>query len=81
MEITGLNDFIVWMYDQNGKVITDPESGGFSYDGDKGKVYTQKDHKEVKGLFKVDLQSSLGATSLDTSCHAPFPPLLDLFTF
>lgn len=71
MEITGLNDFIVWMYDQNGKVITDPESGGFSYDGDKGKVYTQKDHKEVKGLFKVDLESSLGATQANITGLAP----------
>ena len=71
MEITGLNDFIVWMYDQNGKVITDPESGGFSYDGDKGKVFTQKDHKEVKGLFKVDLESSLGATQANITGLAP----------
>lgn len=71
MEITGLNDFIVWMYDKDGKVITDPEAGGFSYDGDKGKVYTQKDHKEVKGLFKVDLQSSLGATQANITGLAP----------
>ena len=26
MEITGLNDIIVWMYDKDGKVITDPLS-------------------------------------------------------
>ena len=62
MEITGLNDIIVWMYDKDGKVITDPEAGGFTYDGDKGKVYTVKDKKEIKGLFKIDLASSYGAT-------------------
>ena len=71
MEITGLNDFIVWMYDNDGNVITDPTAGGFSYDGDKGKVFTQKDHKEVKGLFKVDLQSSLGATQANITGLAP----------
>lgn len=70
MEITGLNDFIVWMYDQNGKVITDPDAGGFSYDGDKGKVYT-KSGQEIKGLFKVDLQSSLGATQANITGLAP----------
>ena len=71
MEITGLNDFIVWMYGPDGNVITDPTAGGFSYEGDKGKVYTQKDHTEVKGLFKVDLQSSLGATQANITGLAP----------
>lgn len=71
MEITGLNDFIVWMYDKNGNVITDPDAGGFTYDGDKGKVYTQKDNKEIKGLFKVDLASSLGATQANITGLAP----------
>lgn len=71
MEITGLNDFIVWMYGQDGNVITDPTAGGFSYEGNKGKVYTQKDHTEVKGLFRVDLQSSLGATQANITGLAP----------
>lgn len=71
MEITGLDDYIVWMYDKNSNVITDPSAGGFSYEGDKGKVYTQKDHKEIKGLFKVDLQSSLGATQANITGLAP----------
>lgn len=71
MEVTGLNDFIVWMYDKDGNVITDPTAGGFSYDGDKGKVFTQKDNKEIKGLFKVDLQSSLGATQANITGLAP----------
>lgn len=70
MEITGLNDFIVWMYDKDGNVITDPDSGGFSYDGDKGKVFT-KSGQEIKGLFKVDLQSSLGATQANITGLAP----------
>lgn len=71
MEITGLNDFIVWMYDKDGNVITDPTAGGFPYDGDKGKVYTQTGHEEIKGLFKVDLQSSLGATQANITGLAP----------
>lgn len=70
MEITGLNDFIVWMYDKDGNVITDPDSGGFPYDGDKGKVFT-KTGQEIKGLFKVDLQSSLGATQANITGLAP----------
>lgn len=70
MEITGLNDFIVWMYDKDGNVITDPDSGGFPYDGDKGKVFT-KSGQEIKGLFKVDLQSSLGATQANITGLAP----------
>ena len=70
MEITGLNDFIVWMYDKDGNVITDSNSGGFPYDGDKGKVFT-KSGQEIKGLFKVDLQSSLGATQANITGLAP----------
>lgn len=70
MEITGLNDFIVWMYDKDGNVITDPNSGGFPYDGDKGKVFT-KTGQEIKGLFKVDLQSSHGATQANITGLAP----------
>ena len=70
MEITGLNDFIVWMYDKNGNLITDPDAGGFSYEGDKGKVFTDSG-QEIKGLFKVDLQSSLGATQANITGLAP----------
>ena len=71
MEITGLNDVIVWMYDKDGKVITDPSAGGFTYDGDKGKVYTVKDKTEIKGLFKIDLASSYGATQANITGLAP----------
>lgn len=71
MEITGLNDVIVWMYDKDGKVITDPSAGGFTYDGDKGKVYSAKNKTEVKGLFKIDLASSYGATQANISGLAP----------
>lgn len=71
MEIKGLNDIIVWMYDKNGKVITDPSAGGFTYDGDKGKVYTVKGKTEVKGLFKIDLASSYGATQANITGLAP----------
>ena len=71
MEITGLNDIIVWMYDKDGKVITDPSAGGFTYDGDKGKVYTVKDKTEIKGLFKIDLASSYGATQANITGLAP----------
>lgn len=70
MEITGLNDLIVWMYDKDGNVITDSNSGGFPYDGNKGKVFT-KSGQEIKGLFKVDLQSSLGATQANITGLAP----------
>ncbi|MDH5099751.1 phage tail protein [Lactobacillus kefiranofaciens] len=71
MEITGLNDIIVWRYDNTGKVITDPSAGGFTYDGDKGKVHTVKDKTEVKGLFKIDLASSYGATQANITGLAP----------
>lgn len=71
MEITGLNDVVVWMYDKNGKVITDPDAGGFTYDGDKGKVYSAKNKTEIKGLFKIDLASSYGATQANISGLAP----------
>lgn len=62
MELQGLNDFIVWRYDNEGNVITDSEQGGFTYDGDKGKVFDPKTKEEFKGLFRVDLESSKGAT-------------------
>lgn len=70
MEVTGLNDFIFWKYDKNGNVITDPDAGGFSYEGEKGKVFDNSG-KEIKGLFKVDLQSSLGATQANINGLAP----------
>lgn len=62
MELQGLNDFIFWRYDSNGNVITDSDKGGFTYDGNKGKVFDPKTKEEFKGLFKVDLESSKGAT-------------------
>ncbi len=62
MELHGLNDFIMWRYDNDGNVISDPDKGGFTYDGNKGKVFDPKTKEEIKGLFKVDLDSSKGAT-------------------
>lgn len=62
MEITGLDDIIVWMCDSDEKLKTDPDNGGFTYNGDKGKVFDPVTGEELKGLFKIDLQSSRGAT-------------------
>lgn len=62
MELQGLNDYIVWRYNSEGNVITDPDQGGFTFDGDKGKVFDPKTKEEFKGLFRVDLESSKGAT-------------------
>lgn len=67
MELQGLNDYITWRYDSEGKVITDPDQGGFTYDGDKGKVFDPKTHEELKGLFRVDLASSKGATQANVT--------------
>lgn len=71
MEVTGLNDYILWMYDKDGKIITDPDKGGFTYVGDKGKVFDPKTNEELKGLFKIDLASSLGATQANITGLAP----------
>lgn len=62
MELQGLNDYIFWTYDKDGNVNTDPDKGGFTYDGDKGKVFDPSTGDEIKGMFKVDLESSKGAT-------------------
>ena len=53
MELQGLNDFIFWRYDSNGNVITDSDKGGFTYDGNKGKVFDPQTKEEFKGLFKA----------------------------
>lgn len=71
MEITGLNDFIVWLYDKDEKLITTPDAGGFTYDGDKGKVFDPKTDQEIPGLFKVDMSSSYGATQANINGLAP----------
>lgn len=71
MEITGLNDIIVWGYDQNDKLNVDPDHGGFTYEGDKGKVFDPVTGEQIKGLFKIDLQSSLGATQANITGLAP----------
>lgn len=71
MELTGLNDFIVWMYDKDGKVISDPDNGGFTYDGDKGKVKDPKGTTQFPGLFIVDLNSSRGAVQANITGLAP----------
>ena len=71
MEITGLNDIIVWGYDQNDKLNVDPDHGGFTYEGDKGKVFDPVTGEQIKGLFKIDLESSLGATQANITGLAP----------
>lgn len=71
MEITGLNDFYVWLYDKDGKLITDSENGGLPTDGEKGKTYDPKTGQEVKGIYKVDLLSSYGATQANITGLAP----------
>lgn len=71
MELTGLNDFIVWLYDKDGKLITTPDNGGFTYDGDKGKVFAPGKTQEMPGLFRVDLQSSYGAVQANITGLAP----------
>lgn len=71
MELTGLSDFIVWMYDKDDKVITDPDNGGFTYDGAKGKVVDPKGSTQFPGLFIVDLNSSRGAVQANITGLAP----------
>lgn len=71
MEITGLQDIFVWTYDKSNKLNVDPEHGGFNYDGNKGKVFDPITGEELKGIFKVDLQSSLGATQANITGLAP----------
>lgn len=62
MELQGLNDYLIWKYDDKGQIITDPAQGGFTYDGDKGKVYDPKTNQVIEGVFKIDLNSAKGAT-------------------
>ena len=71
MEITGLNDIVVWCLDENDKLNVDPDNGGFTYEGNKGKVFDPTTGEELKGLFKIDLQSSLGATQANITGLAP----------
>ena len=71
MEIQGLNDIVVWTYDTNNKINTDPDNGGFSYEENQGKVFDPVTGEEIKGLFKIDLESSLGATQANITGLAP----------
>ena len=71
MEIQGLNDIVVWTLDENNKINTDPDNGGFNYEGDQGKVFDPVTGEEIKGLFKIDLESSLGATQANITGLAP----------
>lgn len=50
MELTGLNDFLLFLYGKDNKLLTDPANGGFQGNLDKH-----------PGVFKVDLASSYGA--------------------
>lgn len=49
MELTGLNRYLLWVYDSTNKVITDPDQGGL------------KTNCGVDGVFSIDLASSYGA--------------------
>lgn len=71
MEIQGLNDLIVWTYDNNQKIITDPDQNGFVYDGDKGKVFDPKTQKQIPGVYKMDLASVYGVTQANITGLAP----------
>ena len=71
MEVTGLDDIIVFTLDKDNKLKTDPSKGGFTYDGDKGKVFDPVTHAELPGLFKIDLDSSKGATQANITGIAP----------
>lgn len=55
MEIQGLDDIIVFKYDNTGKLATTPEVGGLTTNMGK------------PGLFKIDLASSRGATQAEIS--------------
>lgn len=59
MELTGLNDYMLFRYDNNGKLITDTEQGGL------------KSNIGKDGIFRVDLQSSFGATQANITGLAP----------
>lgn len=69
MEIQGLNDILIWMYDKDGKVVTD-ENTGFKFDGNKGKTYDQN-NKEIPGIYKMDLESVYGVTQANINGLAP----------
>lgn len=71
MEIQGLNDLITWTYDTNQKIITDPDQNGFTYDGDKGKVFDPKTNEQIKGVYKMDLASVYGVTQANITGLAP----------
>lgn len=71
MEVTGLDDIIVYTLDKDNKLNTDPSKGGFTYDGDKGKVFDPVTHAELPGLFKIDLASSYGATQANITGITP----------
>lgn len=59
MELEGLSDFLIWRYDASGKLLTDPENGGL------------QTNCGILGVFKVDLQSSKGATQANITGLAP----------
>ncbi|TSO25291.1 phage tail protein [Lactobacillus sp. LL6] len=59
MELEGLSDFLIWRYDASGKLLTDPENGGL------------QTNCGIPGVFKVDLQSSKGATQANITGLAP----------
>lgn len=71
MELQGLNDFIVWRYDSNGKVISDASNGGLVADGQIGQVLDPTSNKVFPGLYKIDLASSKGATQANITGLAP----------
>lgn len=71
MEIKGIDDIIVWPYTTEGVLNTDPDNGGFIYNGNQGKVFDPTTGEELKGLFKIDMASSKGATQANITGLAP----------
>ena len=71
MQIKGIDDIVVWPYGLDGVINTDPDKGGFIYNGNAGKVFDPVTGEELKGLFKIDMASSKGATQANITGLAP----------
>ncbi|MBD5429712.1 phage tail protein [Lactobacillus sp.] len=59
MELTGLNDYYIWRYDEDGNLLTDEAAGGLATNCSKA------------GIFIVNLASSYGATQANITGLAP----------
>lgn len=71
MEIKGIDDIVLWTYTKDNVLNADPDNGGFVYNGNQGKVFDPITGEELKGLFKVDMASSKGATQANITGLAP----------